>query len=169
MYNPISWGILFFSFWLILWTTGISNCWVKGVAWFSLALSVILLISIFWGYLRDLLNKPKAANIVLPLVFTVSMMAYAISWIVSLPDLTGSVFTISFWIGFLWMIAYTIVLTANVDRKIGIVISVALIFAGIVNLASLLIIQGIALLLLGIILLFAALGKIPLKGKVPIF
>jgi hypothetical protein len=80
-------------------------------------------------------------------------MAYAISWIVSLPYLMGPIFTISFWVGFIWMIAYTVVLAANVDRGIGITISVALLIAGIVNLLNLLFIQGIFLLVFGIGLL----------------
>jgi len=55
------------------------------------------------------------------------------------------------------MIAYTVVLAANVDRGIGITISVALLIAGIVNLLNLLFIQGIFLLVFGIGLLLAAL------------
>jgi hypothetical protein len=169
MYNPISWGISLFSFWLILWTTGSPSYWVKGVAWFSLVLSVILLVSIFWGWLRELFRKPRAVDVVLPIIFTISIMAFGISWMVSLPLLTGAIFHMSFWLGFIWMIAYLVVLVANVDRRIGITVSAALVIAGIVNLFLSLFIQGISLSVLGVILLLAALGIIPLRGKVPIF
>ena len=128
-FNPLGWGILFFTFWLSIMTIpGLrEQTMTLFVAWLSLGLSVLMLISIE-PHLRDWLNKPRVKRHILTWVFYVTFLSFAITYISSVGIVDP---TIRLWviiIGFLWFMVFFIILISKLPKTVGII--TCLIFLG---------------------------------------
>jgi len=157
MFNPLAWGILTFNFWLTLQPLEKWDWPQKAIACFSLLLSIMLLLSIVIPPWNRLLDKPKVVRVIMPFLFTISILGYAISWLVKLPQLQGLAFNFTFWVGFLWFIAFAMVLIRNVNRVFGSVVSALLVIIGILYFTiGSNTIGGIFLVVFGILLLLLA-------------
>jgi hypothetical protein len=152
-FNPLSWGILFFSFWVLLQTIPESTACIQGWSWFFLGMSVLLWFSIFVKKLRDFLNRPGPSRYFLPLVFFVSLFAFAVSLSQSWVVLKEIPLYISVVGGILWFVAYLLILVRlaveRAGRTIGIVVSLGIVLVGIRLLITPDILAGIVLIALG--------------------
>lgn len=170
-YNPIPWGILFFGFWLLLNTTSQFGPIQQGFAWFFLALAGLLWLSIVVPPLGRLFTQPKATSLILPIVFFVSIFGYTLSWLSSLADIEGRTLSIAIIFGFLWIIAYLLVLIRNVPKPAGIAASAFLLGIGIFQIfkpppaESLL--STVVVIVLGAILLCIAIRRPTLYQRFP--
>ena len=158
-FNPLFWGILFFAFWLSLRTVGQPQDLQIGLSWFFLGLSAILLISIFPIKLRELLNKRYSKKFTLPIVFYGSIFAFVLGWIGSWSSLEGSIRTISVILGFLWIVAYLLILIRITSKPMGIIVSIVFFCLAIYRFVNILILDGILSMLLGVVVLVIAIWR----------
>jgi len=135
-FNPLAWGIAFFSFWISLKMIDKLPPFLQVAAWFFLVLSAVLWLSILIQPLRNLLIRPCVSGIILPLIFFVPLLGFTISFASSLSNLEGAYRTISAIGGFLWIIAYLLVMmmvAAELNRVgfwLGIALGIVLIGVG---------------------------------------
>ena len=122
-YNPLAWGILFFTMWLTLVTihgTGKTTTWIPMAL---LILSILLMLSIFLKILflkifkNDVTTKifKFISTMIIPLVFEITISGYIIAWIQGVSTLTEPNLTIAIIIGFFWIIIYVIVGVSHID------------------------------------------------------
>lgn len=154
-FNPLAWGILFFTFWLSLRTIGQLQTLQEVLSWFFLGLSVVLWLSIFIQPLRTVFDKPKT-RAVLPMVFLVPIMSFALSLVGSLSAIGGFTRELSLVLGFLWFVACLLVMVRSIIRIIGILASLTFVGFGIYHLINSQIIVGATLVALGIVALVIA-------------
>ena len=139
-FKPLPWGVLFFSFWATLRTVDNPTPLIERVAWFFLALSGILLLSIFtqplFPLFRRILAKhiPRLNRIVTrenvgwffaSLVFFTTLLGFPTNIIMKWSELQMIDVSISV-IGLAcWIIAYLLVLVSITSRrgKVGQIIS----------------------------------------------
>lgn len=171
LFNPLAWGILFFSFWISLQTIPKSTPVIQGMSWFFLGISVVLWFSIFLKNLQDLLIKPGLRGFFLPLLFFVSLLALAITLTQSWTLLQGVALYVSIIAGILWFVAYILILVrfaaGKIGRMVGIVISVVIIGIGIYTLVTSDIVAGIVLVGLGIASMLIAIFRPPIWHRFP--
>jgi len=172
-FNPLAWGILFFSFWISLQMIDELPPFQQHMGWFFLGLSAALFLSIFCPWLQKLWIKPSVSGFFLPLIFFVSLLGFAISVASSLSNLEGISRAISVFGGVLWFIAYFLVL-ARVAAELGrrgfwasIVICSALIGNGIYVALTSNVVVGTILVALGIISIVIVIKKLPIWHKFP--
>jgi hypothetical protein len=103
--------------------------------------------------------KPRVKSIYLPSVFFISITAYVVGWIGSLPSVQGIDFNVSFWFGFAWLITYLLILIRVSKRVVGIVGALLFPIVGIYQIVSSNLIGGITLIVLGIVGAIIALKK----------
>lgn len=128
--NPLSWGMLFFAFWLSLMVLPIElNILQKILAWFCFGLSVLLLIAIY-SRLRDQYKKPKIKRIVLPVVFEITVASFVVGFISSLSSLNEILRQVVIYFGFIWVVTYLFVLIRASNKGIGIIASLVFIVDG---------------------------------------
>ena len=122
-YNPLAWGILFFTMWLTLVTihgTGQTTTWIPTAL---LILSILLMVSIFLKILFNKIFKNDvttnifkfASTIVTPIVFEITVAGYIIAWIQGVAILSEPNLTIAIIIGFFWIIIYVIVGVSHIN------------------------------------------------------
>jgi len=155
-FNPLAWGILFFVFWLSLRTVSQLQTLQEVISWSFLGLSGILWLSIPIPQLADIFDRPRVKTVFLPLIFFVSITGYTLSWVGTLPSMEGFARDLSIVLGFLWIVAYLLVLVRSTTRVIGILASLTFVGFGIYHLVNSQIIGGATLLALGIVLLVIA-------------
>ncbi len=159
VFNPIAWGILFFGFWLSLRTIGEPQDLQIGFSWAFLVFSVILWLSIFIPPLRDILNHKYSVKFFLPIIFYVSIFAFVLGWIGSWSSLEDCFRTLSIILGFMWILAYLFILIRITNRLPGIVVSVVFIGLAIYRFINGLILDGILLVVIGVVILVIAIWR----------
>jgi len=155
-FNPVAWGILFFTFWLSLRTISQLQTLQEVLSWASLGLSVVLGLSIFIPYLAHIFNGSKAKTVFLPLIFFVFITGYTLSWVGSLPSMGGFTRDLSFVLVFLWIVACLLVMVRSIIRIIGMLASLTFVGFGIYHLIDSQIIVGATLVALGVVALVIA-------------
>lgn len=115
-FNPLSWGILFFTLWLTVQALNTLPDFQKNFSWFFLGLSIVALVSIPWNWLRKLLNTQRASQIILPVIFELTVAGYIIGWVGMLKDMHGAVLGLAVAIGFIWLIVYVMVAAAKIVK-----------------------------------------------------
>lgn len=158
-FNPLAWGILFFTFWLTLKTIPQLSSLQNGLAWFSVVISFILWISIILPPWRKILQKPSVKRVYLPSIFLISLTAYVMSLVGSLPAMKGIDIDITVYFGFVWLATYLVILIRTSKQEVGIAGGVLFAIAGIYHLVNSNIIGGIVLLVLGIIGIIIAIKR----------
>jgi hypothetical protein len=174
-FNPLAWGILFFSFWLSLQLFDKLLPLQQGIGWFSLFLSAVLFCSIFIPPLQKLLSKPSLSGFFVSLVFFVLIFAFAITLAQSWPNLADVPHLIYIAVigGVLWFIAYLLVLVRMVSglKKVGfwtgIAICIILIGIGIYEAITSDVLAGVILTALGIGSIAIVIKKPQIWHKVP--
>jgi len=160
LFSPVAWGVVLFSFWISLQAIPGATAIVRGLSWFYFGTSAVLWVSIFSRDLRDLLTRRSLAGFLLPVVFFVSPLAFAIALVQSLGLLEGVAKHLLIAVGNLWMFAYLAVLVrfiaGRVGRIAGIVPSAILIAIGVYTMVRSDLLGGVILVVLGIILVLIA-------------
>jgi hypothetical protein len=179
-FKPLPWGILFFSFWAFLFTVDTSTLLIRGMAWFSLGLSGILLLSIFITPFIPRLREKRLYQIMtnrnvrlffVVLVFFITLLGFPLNTIQSWSKLEGIYRNISIVALVLWVVAYLLVLISIAARMerfgqiIGGIISAVILWRGIDAFCSDKL-AGIILLLIGIISIVIVIKK-PNFGQLP--
>jgi hypothetical protein len=127
--NPLGWGILFFTFWLSIMTMPnlrgqtVASC----VAWVSLSLSILMLISIE-PHIRNWLNTPGIIRYILTGVFYITLLSYAVTYIGGIGAVYPAIRPWVIIIGFIWFMVFFCILISRVPGTLGIITFV--IFAG---------------------------------------
>jgi len=162
--NPLSWGMLFFTFWLTLIVLPVEVTIRQTIlAWFCFGLSVLLLIAIYVPWLRDQYKKQRMKSMVLPLVFEITMAGFIIGFVNSLTGTEGFTRNIIGYGGFIWVVTYLLILIRASHKGIGILASVAFFGYGIYlveqakNMPST--ISGIVGMLIGIVIAYIAIKR----------
>lgn len=150
-FNPLAWGILFFTFWLTLKTIPQSSSLQNGLAWASIGVSLILWISIVVRPWREVLAKPRVKRVYLPSVFMISIAAYVVGWVGSFPGVKGTDLSIAVYFGFIWLITCLLILIRVSKRAVGIVGALLFPIAGIYHILNSNPIGGGTLIVLGIV------------------
>lgn len=126
--NPLGWGILFFTFWLSIMTIpSLKGQTVTWLAWVSLGLSIIMLISIE-THVRDWLSKPGIRRYILTGVFYITLLSYAITYVGSVGAVDPTIRPWVIVIGFIWVMVFFCILISRRPRTLGII--TCLIFVG---------------------------------------
>jgi hypothetical protein len=135
--NPLSWGMLFFTFWLTLIVLPVKvTIWQIILAWFCFGLSVLLLIAIYVPWLRKQYRKPSIRGMVLPIVFDITMASFVIGFVTSLTGTKGVIRNIIVYVGFIWVVTYLLILIRASIKGIGILASVVFFGYGIYLMAQ---------------------------------
>jgi hypothetical protein len=135
--NPLSWGMLFFTFWLTLIVLPLKVTIGQIIlAWFCFGLSVLLLTAIYVPWLRKQYKKPSIRGMVLPIVFDITMASFIIGLATSLTGTKGVIRYIVVYIGFIWVVTYLLILVRASIKGIGILASVAFFGYGIYLMAQ---------------------------------
>ncbi len=159
VFNPVAWGILFFSFWLSLRTIGEPQDLQIGFSWAFLGLSGILWLSIFVPTLRDILYHKYSVKFFLPIIFYVSIFTFALGWIGSWANVEGYLRTLTIIFGFMWILAYLFILIRITNKPLGIIVSIVFIGLAIYRFTNGLILAGIMLVIIGIVIFVVALWR----------
>jgi hypothetical protein len=138
-FNPLAWGILFFTLWLKLRTAEELNTSQETISWAFLAVSVILFLSIVIPPLARIMSTKTAEQILIPTVFFLSIFSLIFAWAGDLKDMyeksiTGLEIPVGVIFGFLWLIAYLMILTHSISihsRYFGIAFSAVYAIIGI--------------------------------------
>jgi hypothetical protein len=162
--NPLSWGMLFFTFWLTLIVLPVEvTIWQRILAWFCFGLSVLLLIAIYVPWLRDQYKKPTIESIVLPVVFEITMASFVIGFITSLTGMAEPIRSITIYGGFIWFVTYLFVLIRASNKGIGVLASVVFFGYGIYLVSQAQnapdMVAGIVSMLLGIVSAYIAIRR----------
>jgi hypothetical protein len=162
--NPLSWGMLFFTFWIALIVLPVEvTIWQIIFAWFCFGLSVLLLIAIYVPWLREQYKRPSIKGIVLPIVFEITMVSFVIGFVTSLTGTTGLVRNIIFYGGFIWFVSYLLIIIRAVNKRIGVIASVVFFGYGIYLVAQARdtphTIAGIVGMLIGIVIAYVAIKR----------
>jgi hypothetical protein len=122
--NPLSWGMLFFAFWIALVVLPVeATVWQIRLAWFCFGLSVLLLIAIYVPWLRDQYKKPGIRSIVFPIVFEITVSSFVIGFVTGLTEVAGFIRNIIGYGGFIWIVTYLVILIRASHKGIGILAS----------------------------------------------
>lgn len=159
-FNPLAWGILFFTFWLTLVALPLElNLGQKIVAWSTFGISGILWLSILLRPLREWMKSKRVKEIYLPSVFFISIGGYTISWVSSLPSIQLSNIPFAVYGGFIWLLTCILILVGSSSKKVGIFGSLLFVIAGIYTIIQTNVLGGVILICFGLILLFIAIKR----------
>ncbi len=168
-FDPLAWGMLFFTLWLVTKTIGEPNTSQELVSYAFLIVSGLLFLSIIIPPLARLMTTKTTEQILLPTIFSMSILGFALGWLGSLKDVVGWELHVGILFGFLWLIAYLMVLIRIAPRNLGIALSVICFILGIrVLVAEAAIWEGVILMAIGVIICLVAIRKIPVYW-IPIF
>jgi len=162
--NPLSWGMLFFTFWLTLSVLPVeATIWQTILAWFCFGLSVLLLVAVYVPWLRDQYKKRRIEGIVLPIVFEITMAGFVIGFVTSLEGADHAIRSIVVYMGFIWLMTYILILIRASHKGIGILAGVAFFGYGIYLVAQARTtpntIAGIVSMLIGMIIAYIAIKR----------
>lgn len=131
--NPLSWGMLFFAFWLalIVWPVEVDVVPKTILTWFCFGLSALLLIAIYIPWLREQYERPRIKSVVLPIVFEITIASFVVAFITSLNGMEECIRSITIYGGFIWVVTYLLILIRVSNKGIGILASVVFLGRGI--------------------------------------
>ena len=123
-FNPLSWGVLFFSLWLSLKTVDSMvplGHFQRGLANVAIVVSIVILFLIpLTTWLRDKLQTMLRNANALPIIYVITVSVYAFGVLTVIPSLKGLDITLAITIGFLWLVVYGIgmhpVLTGELNK-----------------------------------------------------
>ncbi|MFC1998789.1 hypothetical protein ACFLVR_03995 [Chloroflexota bacterium] len=110
-YNPLSWGTLFFSFWLTLYMNPNVDGGLRTTSYLFLFISILFMASILIKPISDILKKRAILALMPLLIFYMSIIGYTLSLLdFAISDLLSN---LPFIIGLSWMCMYGIVFGAK--------------------------------------------------------
>jgi len=135
--NPLGWGILFFTFWLLLMTIpSVKEQTITWyMAWVSLGLSILMLISIA-PYIRNWLSQPGRIRYIVMLVFYITLVGYTLTYIASVGAVDTTIRPMVVIVGFAWLMVYICILISKSSLILGIIACLIFIGTGIYYLAT---------------------------------
>jgi len=151
-FNPLSWGMVFFTFWLALKAVPNASRPQNPLSWGAVVISFLLWLSIILPPWRKILEKPRVKKIYLPTIFCITLAGYVIGWVTSIVNIKGNLdFNVSFFFGLAWLFIWLIILMRITNRLVGILGSVAFIGFGVRYLIQSNYYSAVTLIILGII------------------
>lgn len=111
-FNPLSWAILFFSF-------GYTLRILHNYAIFSLILfgmSIILLSSIYFDCLRNILNSSRAVKMILPTIFILTVAGFILGMLMALKNLSDVEQIIAVSFSFILLGTYVMVAISTLNK-----------------------------------------------------
>lgn len=162
--NPLSWGMLFFAFWLSLIISPVEMSISQIIiAWFCFGLSIILWISIFIPWLRAQYKKTAVKKTIIPIVFEITIASFVIGFISSVSEMNEIIRNIVIYFGFIWVVTYLLILIRASNKGIGIIVSLVFIVNGAYLISNAKntpdLIAGIVSILIGITSVFIAIRR----------
>lgn len=127
-FSPLSWAILFFSFWYTLRSLG--NYVV--FSWLLFGMSIILISSIYCTWLRRKLGSPRAVKMILPTIFILTVGGFIIGVLLALEGLTTVDQIIAVALSFFLLGTWVMVGIASLERtafRIGICVVIVVLFS----------------------------------------
>lgn len=136
--NPVSLGTLYFSFSLLLWSSGQISDWrIFGIAIFVTVISLICFTSVFWEYLLSKLSKWVQKPLVF-LTFLTFLFGYASGWLQAFLETAGHIQNLIAYFGFAWVVVFLLALIRDTAKQgkpqrlfTFLIIAILLIIAGI--------------------------------------
>jgi len=118
-FDPVSLGILCFSFALSLWisqqTSGLS---VLIIAIFVSLVSLAFFVAVFSRSIRRFMNT-RAAPIVMPLTFFAFVLGFALGWLPALSQVSAVIRVVVMYFGFAWVVAMLVTLFRDVKNELA--------------------------------------------------
>ena len=150
-FNPLAWGIMFFSIFLSLKTlpeTDLNN----SLSFTFLAFSVIMFAAIWSRFLSSIFEIQTVKTIIAPIIFLTSFFGFIFSYIGSISSLDETTRCITIIVGSLWMFTFLILLVINAKREIGLLASITFVGLGVYHFISQDIVIAIILVVVGLIM-----------------
>lgn len=123
-FDPVSLGILCFSFALSLWISQqISGLSVLIVASFVSLVSLAFFVAVFSRSIRMFINT-RAAPIVMPLTFFAFVLGFALGWLPALLQVSAVIRGVVMYFGFAWVVAMLVILFRDVKNELARIIFV---------------------------------------------
>lgn len=111
--NPVSLGILYFSFALALWSSGqISSKPVVGIAVFSSLVSIAFFVAVFSQTVLEVLSK-WVVTLLAFVSFIAFVSGFVIRWLQSVSRVSGVALEVVFYLGFAWIVVFLLVVTRD--------------------------------------------------------
>ena len=116
IYNPVSQGILYFSFALSLWTSQqINEPQIKGIAIFLTAVSFFFLIAIYSEWVFKITNT--IAKYLAFLAFIAFIYGFIIGWLQAFLQVSGIALQIILYFGFAWIVTILLAEVNDITSK----------------------------------------------------
>ena len=169
-FDPVSLGILCFSFALSLWisqqSSGLS---VLIVAIFVSLVSLAFFFAVFSRSIRRFINT-RAAPIVMPLTFSAFVLGFALGWLPALSQVSGVIRVVVMYFGFAWVVAMLVILFRHVKNELArILFVIFFLFVAVIRFCehdTIGIIGGIVLTGIAVLLYLVATGRLHPYGEV---
>ena len=114
--NPVSQGILYFSFALSLWTSQqINEPQIKGIAIFLTATSFFFLIAVYSGWVFKITNT--IAKYLAFLTFIAFIYGFIIGWLQAFLQISGVTLQIILYFGFAWIVTILLAEVNDITPK----------------------------------------------------
>ena len=114
-FNPVSLGVLYFSFALAVWTNKPADNWLTYtiITIVVSIISAIFLLGVYVKPVRTFINK-HGAPIVLPLTTFALFLTFIFDWIPAYAKSSGTSLYVILYFGFLWLVTYLLVMYRDV-------------------------------------------------------
>jgi hypothetical protein len=169
-FDPVSLGILCFSFALPLWISQqISGLLVLIVTIFVSLVSLAFFFAVFSRSIRRFINT-RAAPIVMPLAFSAFVLGFALGWLPALSQVSGVIRVVVMYFGFAWVVAMLVILFRDVKNELArILFIIFFLFVAVIRFCehdTIGIIGGIVLTGIAVLLYLVATGRLHPYGEV---
>jgi hypothetical protein len=130
--NPVGWGILFFTFWGLVYTIPSlqKQCMTLAMAWLSLVVSIIMFFGIL-PFIRKRLEKPRIQKYLKTFVSGIATIIYFFTYLSIMINIDNSMRELAAWVGFIWPLIFIFVGASNIPRKFSWIVVLITLGAGI--------------------------------------
>ena len=171
-FNPVSLGILYFSFALLLWISQpISGLLVRIVAIFVSLVSLVFLLAVFCSSILWFINtNTRVAPIVMQLAFYAFVLGFALRWLPALSQVSGVIRGVVIYFGFAWVVTILVILFRDVKNELArILFIISPLSVAVIRFCehdAIGIISGIVLTGIAVLLYLVATGRLHPRGEV---
>jgi len=170
VYNPVSLGILYFSFALSLWASEqINDPKINAIAIILTIISFIFFVAVFSEWVLKLFKK--IFTVLAPLTFLAFVYGFVIGWLQAFSQVSGIILQVIAYFGFAWVVTILLTMVKDIPYKQPrilasiIVIIILLVVAGI-RLFNQDYISGCILIAIAILITLVAVGCLKLHGGI---
>lgn len=114
--NPVSLGVLYFSFSLSLWSSEqISNWFIFGIAILFSLISIAFFVAVFSQYVLSKLSKWVLTLV--SLTFSAFIYGFTTGWLQAFSQVSGIVLQVIAYFGFAWIIVILLILVRDTAKQ----------------------------------------------------